>query len=40
MEGHQEYARGGPVDVLTGVLPRRATMLILWKAREKAPRAG
>ena len=31
---------GGPIDVLTGDYLAELTMLILWKARQKDPRAG
>jgi hypothetical protein len=35
-----EMVEGGPIDVLTGDYLAELTMLILWKARQKDPRAG
>ncbi|HKE66967.1 MAG TPA: acyclic terpene utilization AtuA family protein [Micromonosporaceae bacterium] len=35
-----EMVAGGPIDVLTGDYLAELTMLILWKARQKDPRAG
>src|SRR5215475_6060318 len=36
----REMVDGGPIDVLTGDYLAELTMLILWKARQKDPRAG
>lgn len=36
----REMVEGGPIDVLTGDYLAELTMLILWKARQKDPRAG
>ncbi|WP_436776566.1 acyclic terpene utilization AtuA family protein [Yinghuangia sp. YIM S09857] len=36
----REVVEGGPIDVLTGDYLAELTMLILWKARRKDPRAG
>src|SRR4051812_11317239 len=36
----REMLEGGPVDVLTGDYLSELTMLILWKARQKAPATG
>ena len=36
----REMVDGGPVDVLTGDYLAELTMLILWKARQRDPRAG
>ncbi|HEY7174336.1 MAG TPA: acyclic terpene utilization AtuA family protein, partial [Micromonosporaceae bacterium] len=35
-----EMVEGGPIDVLTGDYLAELTMLILWKARQRDPRAG
>ncbi len=36
----KEMVEGGPIDFLTGDYLAELTMLILWKARQKDPRAG
>lgn len=36
----REMVRGGPVDVITGDYLAELTMLILWRVRQKDPRAG
>ncbi|HEY7174746.1 MAG TPA: acyclic terpene utilization AtuA family protein, partial [Micromonosporaceae bacterium] len=35
-----EMVEGGPIDVLTGDYLAELTMLILWKAQQRDPRAG
>ncbi|EQD42920.1 protein containing DUF1446, partial [mine drainage metagenome] len=36
----KEMVEGGPIDFLTGDYLAELTMAILWKARQKDPRAG
>ena len=36
----KEMVEGGPIDFLTGDYLAELTMLILWKARQKDPKAG
>jgi hypothetical protein len=36
----RELVQGGPIDVLTGDYLAELTMLILWRARQRSPRAG
>ncbi len=39
-EAARELVEGGPLDVLTGDYLAELTMLILWRARQKAPETG